>query len=155
MEQKNTEMDPSSAHLDSVVCSTSTEGPTIEAWSAKSDGDTSEDFITLVGVDSPLWFTIVVIEPPIGLTFVALATGESDDHCMLPHLEGQWSALFEQPYDKVSRSKGASVPSSLQGQPWVGQSDRWSTQGRPDWIATTGSWALPSVRKKAGSSRTL
>ena len=99
-------MDPSSAlaHLDSVVCST--EGPTIEAWPAKSDGDTSEDFITLVGVDSPLGFIVVVIEPPSGLTFVALATGESHDHCMLPHVGGQWSALFEQPCVQVNRSKG-------------------------------------------------
>ena len=39
---------------------------------------------------------------------VALATGESHDHCVLPHdiVGGQWSALFEQPYDKVSRAKG-------------------------------------------------
>ena len=98
-------MDSSSAlaHLDSVVCST--DGPTIETWPAKSDGDTSEDLLTLVNVDSPLGFTVVVIEPPTGLTFVALATGESHDHCMLPHLEGQWSALFEQPYGGCS-SKG-------------------------------------------------
>ena len=61
--------------------------------------DTSEGFITLVGVNSLLGFIVVVIEPPTGLIFVALATGESHDHCMLPHLEGQWSVLFEQPYD--------------------------------------------------------
>ena len=36
---------------------------------------------------------------------MALATSESHDHCMLPHLEDQWSALFEQPYDGC-RSKG-------------------------------------------------
>ena len=56
-------------------------------------------------MNSPLGFTVVVIEPPIGLTFVALATGESHDHCMLLHLEGQWPALFEQPYGGCS-SKG-------------------------------------------------
>ena len=49
------------AHLDSVV--RPTKGLTIEAWPAKSDDDTSEDFLTLVGVDSPLGFTVVVIEP--------------------------------------------------------------------------------------------
>ena len=38
------------AHLESVVCST--DGPTIEAWPAKPDGDTSEDLLTLVNVDS-------------------------------------------------------------------------------------------------------
>ena len=82
-------MDSSSvlAHLDSVVCST--DGPTIEAWPAKPDGDTSKGLPTLVSVDSPLGFTVVVIEPPTGLTFMALATGGSHDHCMLPHLEGQ------------------------------------------------------------------
>ena len=67
---------------------------------------TIEDLLTLVGVDSPLGFIVVAIEPPLGLTFVALATGESHGHCMLPHLEGQWSTLFEQPYDKVPCSKG-------------------------------------------------
>ena len=91
------------AHLDSVV--SSIDGPAIETWPAKSDGDTNEDLLTLVGVDSPLGFTVVVIEPPSGLTSVALATSESHDHCMLPHLEEQWSALFEQPYDGC-RSKG-------------------------------------------------
>ena len=70
----------------------STEGPTIEAWPAKSDGDTSEDLLTLIDVNSSLGFTVVVIEPPLGLTFAALAAGESHDHCMLPHVEGQWSA---------------------------------------------------------------
>ena len=99
-------MDTSSAleHLASAV--SSLEGPTLEAWPAQPDGDTSEGSATLVDVDSPLGFTVVVIEPPTGLTFVALATGESHDHCMLPYLESQWSALFEQPYEKVPRSKG-------------------------------------------------
>ena len=91
------------AHLESVVCST--DGPAIEAWPAKPDDDTSKGLPSLVSVDSSLGFTVVVIEPPTGLTFVALATGESHDHCMLPHLEGQWSALFEQPYGGCS-SKG-------------------------------------------------
>ena len=35
------------AHLDSVV--SSTDGPAIEAWPAKSDGDPSEDLITHTG----------------------------------------------------------------------------------------------------------
>ena len=109
-------MDSSSAlaHLDSVVCST--DGPTIEAWPAKPDGDTNEGLLTLVNVDSPLGFTVVVIdiEPPTGLTFVALATGESHDHCMLPHLEGQWSALFEQPYGGCS-SKGIRLTDGILG----------------------------------------
>ena len=91
-------------HLDSVV--SSTDGPAIEAWPAKSDDDTNEDLLTLVGVDSSLGFTVVVIEPPSGLTFVAVATGESHDHCMLPRLEGQLSALFEQACVHVDRSKG-------------------------------------------------
>ena len=56
-------------------------------------------------MDSPLGFTVIVIEPPTGLTFVALATGEIHDRYMLPHLEGQWSTLFEQSYGGCS-SKG-------------------------------------------------
>ena len=99
------------AHLDSVV--SSIDGPAIEAWPAKSDGDPSEDLLTLVGVDSPLGFIVVVIEPPNGLTFVALATGESHDHCMLPHLEDQGSIIFEQPYDGVSRSKGIRLTNGI------------------------------------------
>ena len=79
------------AHLDLVV--SSTEGPAIEAWPANSDDDTSEGLATLVDVNSSFGFTVVVIEPPTGLTFVALAAGESHDHCMFPHVEGQWSAL--------------------------------------------------------------
>ena len=99
-------MDRALLHLDSTV--SSTEGLTIEAWPAKSDGDTSVGLATLVDVGSHLGFTVVVIEPPLGLTFLALANhdGESHDHCMLPHVEGQWSALFEQPYHGVPRSKG-------------------------------------------------
>ena len=90
----------SQAYLDSVA--SSIDGPAIEAWPAKSDDGTNEGLPSLVGVDSPLGFTVVVIEPPNGLTFVALAAGESHDHCMLPHLEEQWSALFEQPYGGCS-----------------------------------------------------
>ena len=58
MRQIFTAMDSSSAltHLDSIV--RSTEGPAIEAWPARLDGDTSEDSLTLVNVDS-----VVVIEP--------------------------------------------------------------------------------------------
>ena len=84
-------------HLDSIGSSTEgpCEGPTIEAWPAKTDGVTSEGLATLVDVDSPLGFTVVVIEPPHGLTFLVWANRESHDHCMLPHVEGQWSTLFE------------------------------------------------------------
>ena len=98
-------MDTSSAleHLTSVV--SSLEGPTLDAWPAQPDGDISEGSATLVDVDSPLGFTVVFIEPPTGLTFVALATGESHDHCMLPYLESQWSTLFEQAYEGC-RSRG-------------------------------------------------
>ena len=84
----------------------SLDGPDIAAWPAKPDDDTSEGFPSLVDVDTHLGFTVVVIEPPTGLTFLALASGESHDHCILPHVEDQWSALFEQPYDKVARAKG-------------------------------------------------
>ena len=62
------------------------------AWPATPDDDTSEDLITLVDVDTSSGFTVVVIEPLSGLTFLALATGESHGHCDLPHVEGQWSA---------------------------------------------------------------
>ena len=72
-------MDRALLHLDLVV--SSTEGPAIGAWPAKSDDDTSEDLITLVDVNSPLGFTVVVIEPPTGLTRMALADAESHDHC--------------------------------------------------------------------------
>ena len=84
----------------------SAEGPDIAAWPAKPDDDTGKGKPLLVGVDTLLGFTVVVIEPPTGLTFLALASGESHDHCILPHVEDQWSALFEQPYDKVARAKG-------------------------------------------------
>ena len=54
-------MDPGSAlaHLESVVCST--DRPTIEAWPAKPDGDTSKGLPPLVSVDSPLGFTVVAV----------------------------------------------------------------------------------------------
>ena len=60
MRQRTKKMDSSDAlaHLDSVVGFT--DGPTIEAWPTKPDGDTSEYVLTLVNVDSPLGFTVVV-----------------------------------------------------------------------------------------------
>ena len=97
MHRNSNEMDR--AHLD--LMTSSTDGPDIGAWPAKPDDDTSEDLITLVDVDTSLGFTVVVIEPPLRLTFLALVTGESHDHCMLPHVGDQWSALFAKPYEQV------------------------------------------------------
>ena len=65
------ETDRALLHLDSIV--SSTEEPAIGAWPTKSDDDTSEGIITLLDVDSPLGFIVVVIEPPTGLTFSAFA----------------------------------------------------------------------------------
>ena len=63
----------------------------------------------------PLWSPPLLpsSQVPSGLTFSALAIGEGHGHCMPPHVEGQWSALFGQPYDEVPRSKGIRLTNGI------------------------------------------